>query len=203
MLSFHIIRMMYLRSLIFASQYAIIIKNARQNGVYGGEIDMGKIVIKKMESEDEIKGKGYVHYKSWHETYTGLVDKDYLERQTLEKCIAIAYKWPDNILVAKDGEKVVGFVGYGAYRGDALPACGEVFGIYVLAAYHGQRVGYELMKAAIEKLAAYKKVAVWVLKGNERAIHFYKRFGFRFDGAEAEIMLGTPNTELRMIFERD
>ncbi len=164
---------------------------------------MKNVVIKKMESEDEINGKGYVHYKSWHETYTGLIDSDYLERQTLEKCIATAHRWPDNILVAKDGDKVVGFVGYGTYRDDTLPACGEVFAIYVLAAYHGQRVGYELMKAAIEKLSAYKKVAVWVLKGNERAIRFYKRFGFRFDGTEAEIMLGTPNTELRMIFERE
>lgn len=109
---------------------------------FAGETDMEKVVIKKMESEDEINGKGYVHYKSWHETYMGLIDADYLERQTLEKCIAIAHKWPDNILVA------------------------------------------------------------WVLKGNERAIRFYERFGFHFDGTEAEIMLGTPNAELRMIFER-
>ena len=120
---------------------------------------MEKVVIKKMESEAEIQGKGYVHYKSWHETYAGLIDADYLETQTLEKCIAIAHKWPDNILVAKDGERVAGFVGCGAYRDDTLPACGEVFAIYVLAEYHGQRVGYELMKAAIEKLSAYKKIA--------------------------------------------
>lgn len=53
---------------------------------------MEKIVIKKMESEAEINGKGYVHYKSWHETYTGLIDADYLERQTPEKCIATAHK---------------------------------------------------------------------------------------------------------------
>ena len=59
---------------------------------FAGETDMEKFVIKKMESEDEINGKGYVHYKSWHETYTGLIDADYLERQTLEKCIATAHK---------------------------------------------------------------------------------------------------------------
>jgi len=41
-----------------------------------------------------------------------------------------------------------------------------------------------------------------VLKGNDRAIKFYERYGFRFDGTEQEIMLGTPNTELRMIYER-
>ncbi len=164
---------------------------------------MHEYIIKKMESEDEINGKGYVHYKSWHETYAGLIDVGYLERHTLEKCTAIAHRWPDNILVAKDGEKVVGFVGYGAYRDDTLPAHGEVFAIYVLAEYHGRRIGYELMNAALEKLSAYQKIAVWVLKGNDSAIHFYERYGFRFDGTEAEVMLGTPNKELRMIYERD
>ncbi len=164
---------------------------------------MREYIIKKMESEDEINGKGYVHYKSWHETYAGLIDKGYLESHTPEKCIAIAHKWPDNIIIAKDGEKVVGFVGYGAYRDDSLPEHGEVFSIYVLAAYHGRRIGYELMNAALEKLCAYKKIAVWVLKGNDSAIRFYERYGFRFDGTEAEVMLGTPNKELRMIYERD
>ena len=166
-----------------------------------GESDE-KIVIKPMESEDEINGKGYVHYKSWHETYAGLIDAGYLEAVTLEKCVATAHKWPDNILVAKDGEQVVGFAGYGAYRDGTIPACGEVFGLYVLAAYHGQGVGYALMRAAVERLSAYERVAVWVLKGNRNAIRFYERFGFRFDGAEAEIRLGTPNMECRMLLER-
>ena len=110
-----------------------------------------------MESEAEINSKGYVHYKSWHKTYTSLIDADYLERQTFEKCVAIAHKWLDNILVAKYGERVVGFVEYGAYRDDTLPACGEVFAIYVLVEYHGKRVGYKLMKAAIDKLSTYKR----------------------------------------------
>lgn len=59
------------------------------------------------------------------------------------------------------------------------------------------------MNASVEKLAGYNKIAVWVLKGHERAIHFYERYGFRFDGFESEIMLGTKNTGLRMIYERD
>ncbi len=167
-----------------------------QEGLY-----MSGYTIKKMESIEEIEGKGYVHYKSWHETYTGLVDAGYMERITLEKYTAIAHRWTDNIIVAKDGNRVIGFVGYGAYRDDTLPACGEIYGIYVLKAYHGKKVGYALMNAAFEKLADYKKIALWVLKGNDRAIRLYERYGFHFDGTEAEIMLGTPNTEFRMIYE--
>ena len=163
---------------------------------------MSRYIIKPMESEDEINGKGYVHYKSWQETYPGLVDPAYLERHTLEKCINTAHKWSDNILVAKDGEKVVGFAGYGSYRDETLPEHGEVYAIYVLAEYQGKKIGYELMNAALDRLSNYKRVALWVLKGNDKAIRFYERYGFRFDGTEAEIMLGTPNTELRMIYKR-
>ena len=164
---------------------------------------MGGYTIKPMESEEEIDGKGYVHYKSWHETYPGLIDAGYLEGITLEKCVGIARRWPENIIVAKDGERVIGFVGCGAYRDETLPEYGEVFAIYVLKEYHGQKVGYELMNAALERLSDYQKIAVWVLKGNDRAIRFYERYGFRFDGARAELMLGSPNTELRMIYERE
>lgn len=163
---------------------------------------MSGYIIKPMESEEEINGKAYVHYKSWHETYTELVDAEYLKGMTLDKCIKIAQKWRDDIIVAKDGDKVIGFVGYGEYHDSTLADCGEVFAIYVLEEYHGKKVGYELMNAAFEKLTDYKKIAVWVLKGNERAIRFYERYGFRFDGETAEIMLGTPNTELRMIYNR-
>ena len=41
-----------------------------------------------------------------------------------------------------------------------------------------------------------------VLKGNDRVIKLYERYSFRFDGTEKEVKLGTPNKELRMIFEK-
>ena len=163
---------------------------------------MSAYLIKPMESEAEMLGKAYVHYKSWHETYAKLIDAAYLQGVTLEKCTAIARQWPDNLLVAKDGDKVIGFAGYGAYRDDTLPRHGEVYALYVLKDYHGQGVGYDLVNAAMQRLSAYHRIALWVLKGNERAIAFYERYGFRFDGTQAEISLGSPNTELRMIYER-
>lgn len=47
-------------------------------------------IIKPMQTVDEIDGKGYVHYKSWQETYKGLIDPEYLKNTTEEKCKAIA-----------------------------------------------------------------------------------------------------------------
>ena len=157
------------------------------------------IVIKRMETDPEIRGKAYVHWKSWQETYPGIVAQDYLEKLTLEKCEEIAYRWTDNIIVAKDGENVVGFVGYGECRDDDLQNAGEVFAIYVLADYQGLRIGYRLMQEAQEQLAGYARIAVWVLKGNQKAIRFYERYGFRFDGREETIQLGVPVTEARML----
>lgn len=159
------------------------------------------IMIKKMETDDEIRGKGYVHYKAWQQAYTGLVDQSYLDKMSVEKCVEIAYKWPDNLLVAKDGERVVGFVGYGDCRNDDIKDAGEVFAIYVLAEYYGKGVGRALMDAALD-LLPQDRVAVWVLQGNKRAIRFYEKCGFRSDGKSDTKILASPITEIRMVLKR-
>lgn len=160
------------------------------------------IIIKPMETPAEIEGKAYVHWKAWQETYTGLVDQTYLDSLTLEKRVEKAYQWPDGILVAKDGSRVVGFVGYGPHRDEALPDTGEVFAIYILREYYGKQVGHALMRAALRQLSEYRRIAVWVLKGNRRAIRFYEKCGFQFDGTEKPIILGRECAELRMILAR-
>ncbi len=160
------------------------------------------IVIKKMETDAEIKGKAYVHWRSWHEAYPGIVDQSYLDSLTLEKCEKIAYRWPDNILIAKDGASVVGFVAYGKYRNDELENAGEVYAIYVLSEYYGKGVAQSLMQAALSELAAHQRVAVWALKAHGRAIRSYEKCGYRLDGIEQTLDLGSPVTESRMILER-
>ena len=159
------------------------------------------IIIKPMKTEDEIAGKGRVHYRAWQEAYRGLVDGGYLAGMSEEKCVAQAHKWRENILVARDGDRVIGFVGAGCSFDVDFGECGEIFALYVLSEYHGRGVGYALMNAAFERLSDSKRVILWVLRGNERAIRFYERRGFRFDGGEKEIVLGTPRVELRMVYD--
>ncbi len=142
------------------------------------------IIIKAMETEAEIRGKAYVHWKSWQEAYPGLVSPAYLEKLSLEKCEEIAFRRPENTLVAKDGERVLGFVCYG---GGDDPDTGEIFALYVLAAYYGTGLGRRLMDAGLERLRDCPEVRLWVLQGNARAIRFYEKCGFRPDGAEKEL----------------
>ena len=160
-----------------------------------------RFVIKKMETDAEIKGKAYVHRKAWQETYTGLIDRRYLDAMTLEKYERLAYRWRENVLIAKEGERVIGFCSYGKCRDDDLPDAGEITAIYVLAAYHGTGAGRVLMEAGLGELD-YPRTAVWVLRENGRAVRIYEKLGFRFDGSEKEITLGTPVTERRMILQR-
>lgn len=141
------------------------------------------IIIKPMETDEEIKGKAYVHWKCWQETYPGLVSQAYLEKLTLAKCEEMAFRWRDNILVAKEGDRVVGFVGYGDH-GPEDPDTGEVFALYVLPEYHGTGVGQRLINAASEKLKAYPRLCLWAVKGNGRAIRFYEKNGFYLTGKE-------------------
>ena len=155
-----------------------------------------------METEDEIRGKAYVHWKAWKEAYTGLIDQSFLDGRTLETAEERALKAFQNgykTLIAKDENRVIGFADYGPYRGDDLTEAGEVYAIYILKEYYGKSVGYALMNKALEELKAYDQAVVWVLEGNERAIRFYKRCGFQADGKEQEITLGEPVTEIRMI----
>ena len=155
------------------------------------------ITIKQMETDAEIRGKAYVHWSCWHEAYAGLVSAAYLEKLTLEKCEQMAFQWRDNILVAKDGERVAGFAGYG----EAAPDTGELFALYVLKEYRGTGAAQALMRAAAEKLSAYPKIGLWVLKENPRAIRFYEKCGFRKTGEE-QYLSSVDATEIRMICMR-
>ncbi len=158
------------------------------------------IIIKPMKTEDEIKGKAFVHWKCWQETYPGLVSQEYLDKFTLEKSEERAFLWRDNILVAKEGDRVIGFVGYGGH-GPEEPDMGEVFALYVLPEYHGTGVGRQLMDAALEKLAAYPKICLWAVKGNGRAVRFYEKCGFRLTGEE-KYTSSVSAYGIRMLMER-
>lgn len=165
-----------------------------------GEKDM-EIIIKKMESFEEINGKAYVHWKSWQEAYKGIVNQEYLDRLTLDKCIEIAHKISNDTLVAKVGESVIGFSSYGKCRDIESPHIGEVMAIYVLSENYSTGVGFQHMSEAIKQLNEYKQIIVWVLKDNERAIGFYKKFGFKFDVEEKTLKLVTDIVERRMILD--
>lgn len=159
------------------------------------------VCIKDM-TEAEMDSKAYVHWKSWQETYRGLVDDDYLDHcVTLERCQIIAHKWPENTIVAIMDGNVVGFACWCPCRDKDRKNTGEIQAVYVLESYQKQKIGYSLMQEALERLVDYPFVILWVLKENKKAIEFYEKVGFHADGAEQILNMGSPVTAIRMCLE--
>ena len=158
------------------------------------------VIIKKMETEEEIRGKAFVHWRCWHEVYAGIVKQEYLDKMTLERFEEKAFQWFDNILVAKEGGRVIGFVGYGAL-GQERPAVGEITALYLLPEDCGKGIGLRLMEAALEQLKEYPEICLWVFKENKRAIRFYHKCGFHEDGEE-KIVPDLEAAGIRMILTR-
>jgi len=157
-----------------------------------------KIIIKTMETPEEIEGKSLVHWQTWREAYDDLLPADFQETMTLEKCRFFSQKYPENTLIAMDGKKVVGFISYGNFRDETIQA-GEIIALYVLKDYYGKGVSKQLMHAAFVALDQFSEIYLWVLKENKRAIAFYQKMGFTFDGQEQILDLGKPVKELRMM----
>ena len=157
-----------------------------------------KIIIKTMETPEEIEGKSLVHWQTWREAYDDLLPAEFQETMTLEKCRFFSQKYPENTLIAMDGKKVIGFISYGNFRDEAIQA-GEIIALYVLKDYYGKGVSEQLMHATFVALDQFSEIYLWVLKDNKRAIAFYQKMGFTFDGQEQILKLGKPVKELRMM----
>ena len=156
-----------------------------------------KIIIKTMETPEEIEGKSLVHWQTWREAYDDLLPEEFQETMTLDRCRFLSQKYPENTLIAMDGKKVVGFISYGNFRDETIQA-GEIIALYVLKDYYGKGVSKQLMHAAFVALDQFSEIYLWVLKENKRAIAFYQKMGFTFDGQEKILELGKPVKELRM-----
>ena len=158
------------------------------------------IVVRDAKLNDA-EGRGYVHYKSWQETYTGLINQEYLDKISIEKRIEAAKSNASNTVIAEVDGNIVGFACYHQCKFTGFEEYGEISAIYVLKKYHKNGIGKMLMDSCIKKLSSYKGVVLWVLDTNINAIDFYRKYGFSFDGGKKDQILITPITELRMVKE--
>lgn len=150
------------------------------------------------------RGKGLAHYQAWQETYRGLMPDAYLSAQSPEENIRRAALLPDTTLVALDGGRVVGFVCYAPQAREFVgrPGASEIMALYLLREAQGQGRGRALMEAVLP-LLPHREVALFVLKGNEQAIGFYRHMGFAFTGRELRQETGFGELiELEMLLKR-
>jgi ribosomal protein S18 acetylase RimI-like enzyme len=142
---------------------------------------------------------GRVHVRVWQEAYDGLMPAAYLDGLDPAE---FAAGWRERLLapregvahwLARDDAGIVGLATSGPARDDDAPTPWQLYAINVLARGHGTGVAAALLDAALGDRAAY----LWVVEGNDRAIAFYRKHGFRDDGVRDRLPdTGTP--EVRM-----
>ncbi len=105
---------------------------------------------------------------------------------------------PTRVLVADDGNRIVGFTMFGAARDDDVPhGTSEVYSIYVHPDAWSTGAGRDLMSHTLAALDG-TLVALWVLEDNDRARRFYELAGFVADGSRKHAeMPGGPVPEVR------
>ncbi|WP_372727179.1 N-acetyltransferase family protein [Nocardioides sp.] len=139
-------------------------------------------VVIRPATPDDAEALTHLHLDCWDDAYAGLVDRALLGARRADVPARIE-KWRANLaeretLLAETTDGLVGFATAGPARDEDAPAELEVWALYVRAAHWGTGVGHALLQAAIGEHPAY----LCVLEGNDRAIRFYERQGFRPDG---------------------
>ncbi|QBR75018.1 GNAT family N-acetyltransferase [Microbacterium sediminis] len=147
---------------------------------------------------DDAEAIGRIHVAVWQHAYAGL-----LPQQALDELDPVARGawWRKGLItgaasawVAVRGGEIVGFAGAGPAVGE--PEITQLYTLYVLPEHHGTGVAGPLTAAAIGDGPALLNV----LDGNARAIRFYEKIGFRFDGhTSTERLFGIEVVEHRMI----
>jgi len=159
------------------------------------------MLIRRALRQDDAE-LGRVHSQAWHETYPGLVSRDYLDFLTPERSQTIfTHRAPANTFVWEEAGKIVGFAVIGHARGEGVsPRTGELCGLYVLKDFQGKGGGHALLTAAQNRLKelGYRHMILWVLEANQKARRFYERNGLRPDGTVQYPDLGGAVAEIRM-----
>jgi len=147
-----------------------------------------------------------VQIDAWRETYSGYMPDSFFDEESYGRRLAMwthvlgADGPPGRRAVAELDHRIVGFANAGssdspdARNGHDPVREVHLYAIYVLARAQGQGLGQQLLDAVIGELPAQ----LWVMRGNEGAVAFYRRNGFEPDGVEVvDEQLGI--VEVRMV----
>lgn len=151
---------------------------------------------------DDAEALTDLHLDVWDEAYAGLIPDEILQdrRHRREARIEtwrrrIEGSEEDHLLASDDAGRLLGFAGFGPSpdaEDQGVPSL-QLMALYVRAEAYGTGLGHELLAAAIAEEPAF----LWVLDGNQRAITFYRREGFEFDGTTKTDPVGLEHRMVR------
>lgn len=155
------------------------------------------IALREARRGDEL-AVAELHVRSWQEAYRELMPAEFLaaldprDRARRYTFGASGPAAPTTVLAVlgdrATGERLAGFVTFGASRDEDARGLGEVYALYVDPDRHRGGAGRLLMAEARRRLheAGFAESILWVLRGNDRAARFYEREGWVLDGGTRE-----------------
>lgn len=150
-----------------------------------------------------------IHVEAWRAAYRGVVPDSELQRQSVENREAFWSKQlgsgSSHTLVAEDRDYVVGWIDFGMCRDADAQADAEVYAVYLEPTRVRRGIGSALWRSMLEQVrqGGRRRVAVWVLAGNDPARRFYEAMGGRLDEVKdkRELFGGEELREIRYWFE--
>jgi ribosomal protein S18 acetylase RimI-like enzyme len=146
-----------------------------------------RVSVRRARAEDA-SAMARVNVESWRETYRGLMsdqvldDPDFLPKREQFWCAALTdERYAENrAAVAEQNGEIVGIAMSGPALDEDAYAALQMYVLYLLAAHHGSGAAGELLDAV---LPPSESACLWVADPNPRAQAFYRKQGFRPDGA--------------------
>ena len=145
-----------------------------------------------------------LHVSTWQEAYSHLLPADYFtdeyvdSRHRMWNHVLMNPRDDVIVRVAEVDGIMIGFAWAGPSLGDTgeeVPRQRQLYAIYVAAAHYGRGVGQVLL----DDVLGAERAMLWVARENPRAMAFYIRNGFQFDGAEQVDPHAPAITDARMI----
>jgi ribosomal protein S18 acetylase RimI-like enzyme len=152
---------------------------------------------------DDARAIAEVHVRSWRWAYRGHLPDETLDALDVDEQEARWRKLGSDpsitVLVAIDGNTIVGFASAGPNDDDAAPPrSAVVYAVYLEEHAAGKGIGRALLERAVEAMraAGSQRASLWVLESNARARGFYEREGWTWDGTRSSHQVQCSNTPI-------
>jgi L-amino acid N-acyltransferase YncA len=157
-------------------------------------------------TDNDVPAIADIYNNNWETTYRNLLPDSFLDGMTREHSID---KWLKHIRTSSHGgfvalnenNQVIGFSAYKPYPD--LENCILLDSLHITASAQGKGIGKALI-LAIGKYAftsGYKKMAICIIKGNDRAEGIYTHLGARFYKDFIDSFEGTPSNSTLLVWD--